>query len=1097
MYPLHRSTKDGLATPVRRLVVAVLLAVASLPATAQPADGPQLARVLILDSFHDEYTWTERMTAAATSVLESSELFQVEVTIEHLDLRRNEGSEYRSLLLELLREKYAGDRDYDVVIAFETPAMQVLFENRADWFPASSAVVAGTSAVTAEALAPHRSWATGVRAGLDYRGTVELALSLHPGTNAVYVLADDTRSGREDREALQALEDELPTGVDLHLLTDVSIDDLPVVLRGLPDDAVLFTNGYSSGPHGKTIGYGEVWSLIAEHAPVPVYSVYDQNVARFGATGGSVTTGTVQGRYAAQRALEILGGADPATIPIEEQAFTVYLDYERLQAFGVDEDAVPSGAVLFNEPVQSPSLYETHTAEVWTTIALIVTLASFIFVLMRLLQRRATAERRLAASSRAFHILSDCNQALIRGTSESEIADQICRVLADVGGYRGACVVYGDHDEARTLRRIASAGDAVERCPGSRLSWHDPESSSLGPIADAVASRETIVVADASSDDRYPVWSEAALAAGVTGAVAAPLVFENEVSGALCVCASHAGVFDGQERRLLAELADDLSFGVSGLRAAEARRTAEAVLRENREFLRSILETSPMGIMLVEESGAVPYANARARELLGPLVDDIIGSDPASWSRVTTLEGTPLTGADTPIRRVLLDAATVDTFQLRVPQAEGEPSAYLSLDAAPLYQENGEVRGAVVVVEDIRERIETQRELGAARDAAEESSRAKSSFMANMSHELRTPLNGILGMAQLLRSTTLDDTQGDYLEMLEYSADMLFRMVQDVLDFSEIEAGRIVLSEEVFDVEHLVDTICRTVRVQVDQDAVSFRWSVGAGCSRCRGDRARVAQVVYNLLTNAVKYTEHGTITLRVERAEAVTIVVEDTGVGMDESQVPRAFDAFTQLEDPYTKVHRGLGMGLPIVRGLVERMGGSIRIDSSPGNGTTARVALPLAVPDDEAAEREPVDEPAVDSPDLPSISVLLVEDEVINRMYLTSALEDRGCEVASAGNGKDALRQISDDEYDVLLLDIGLPDMDGAEVAHRIRTGAAGERAARTPIVAVTAYTGREDLERYEAVGIDHVMSKPIDLGRLSELLARLARRGAARPA
>lgn len=1095
MYRGRPSTDDRTATLARWLVVAVLLAAGAGTVAAQADDDTRFARVLILDSFHDEYTWTERMTDAATATLEAHPARTIDLTIEHLDLLRHEGPEYRSLLLETLREKYADGHPYDVVIAFETPAMQLLVEHRSEWFPSASVVVAGTSAVTDEALAPYRSWATGVRAGLDYRGTVELALSLHPQTSAIYGLVDDTRSGREDRDALLELEDDLPAGVELNLLESIPVDDLAVVLRGLPDDAVLFTNGYSGGPGGRTLGYAEAWRLIADHASVPIYSVYDQNIASYGATGGSVTTGGIQGALAAEKAIEIVEGADPAGLPVESQAFTVYLDHERLEAFGVDERAIPANAVLFNAPPQTTTLYESHTAEFWGAVTLLAAMFSFIGVLIHLLRRRATAERGLAVSSRAFHILSDCNQALIRGTTEWEIAEQVCKVLVDVGGYRDACVVYADRDESRTLRPIACAGESAVRCRDARVSWGDPGSSAAGPIADAVASQTAIVVADTSKETRYPAWREAAVSDGIAAAVAIPIVLDGVVSGALCVGAAQPDAFDAQERRLLAELADDVSFGVTGLRAAEARRTAEAVLRENREFLRSILETSPMGIMLIEESGAVPYANARARALLGPLVDDIIGTDPASWSRVTSLEGQPLTGADTPIRRVLAEGVAVDTFEMRVPQADGEASVYLSLDAAPLYQENGEVRGAVVVVEDIGERIETQVELAAARDAAEESSRAKSSFMANMSHELRTPLNGILGMAQLLRSTTLDDTQVDYLDMLEYSADMLFRMVQDVLDFSEIEAGRIVLADEDFDVERLVDTICRTVRVQVDENAVSFRWSVGDGCTRCRGDRARVAQVLYNLLTNAVKYTEHGTIALRVERDEALTILVEDTGMGMEASQVPRAFDAFTQLEDPYTKAHRGLGMGLPIVRGLVDRMGGTIVIESSPGNGTTARVSLPLASAEDAVPQPEPAREPALSAPNAPSVSLLLVEDEVINRMYLSSALEDRGCEVASAANGKDALRLVADNEYEVLLLDIGLPDIDGAEVAHRIRTGAAGEHAAGTPIVAVTAYTGREDLERYEAVGIDHVMSKPVDLGRLSELLARLAERGAVR--
>ena len=393
------------------------------------------------------------------------------------------------------------------------------------------------------------------------------------------------------------------------------------------------------------------------------------------------------------------------------------------------------------------------------------------------------------------------------------------------------------------------------------------------------------------------------------------------------------------------------------------------------------------------------------------------------------------------------------------------------------------------VAASARANLRSANALAAAERAAVTANEAKSAFLAMMSHELRTPLNGVMGMARALQRTSLDARQQGHVEMILRSGDGLLTILNDVLDLSKIEAGRMDLEICAFDLRDVAEGAVALWAEQAAAKRLVLACEIDPDLpAAVLGDETRVRQIVLNLVSNALKFTDAGEIVIAVRPEPAadgdggIAISVRDTGIGISEEQAESLFRPFAQAEASTARRYGGTGLGLSICRTLSTRMGGDISVDSRPGEGSTFRVWLPL--PPAPATEAQAEAQPSA----LPPLRILVADDNPINQTVARAVLEAAGARVEVADDGAQALAQLRVAAFDVVLMDVNMPRMDGIEAVSRIRAGQAGR--ADVPVLALTADAMAGEEARLKALGFNGLQAKPVQpaalIGAIAEVTA-----------
>jgi signal transduction histidine kinase/ActR/RegA family two-component response regulator len=377
-----------------------------------------------------------------------------------------------------------------------------------------------------------------------------------------------------------------------------------------------------------------------------------------------------------------------------------------------------------------------------------------------------------------------------------------------------------------------------------------------------------------------------------------------------------------------------------------------------------------------------------------------------------------------------------------------------------------------------------------ARLAAERASYAKSQFVANMSHEIRTPLNGVLGMTQAMAKDDLSEIQRERLDVVQRSGEILLTILNDILDFSKIEAGKLTLEISPFDLEELAQGAHAAFTAVAQKKGLSFDLRVEASaCAIFNGDATRVRQIIYNLVSNALKFTEDGHVRVLVKGLDVgFSIQVADTGIGISDDNLKRLFSKFEQADASTTRRFGGTGLGLAICRELTVLMGGRIDVRSVVGEGSTFIVDLPLErLPNDAAApSADPVpDLVAADDVAERPVRLLAAEDNRVNQLVLKTLLHQAGIYPVLVDDGRAAVEAWASEAWDIVLMDMQMPVMDGLTATRMIREQERLTGRPRTPIVALTANAMSHHLADYRAAGIDAFVSKPIDIGKLIEAI------------
>jgi len=402
---------------------------------------------------------------------------------------------------------------------------------------------------------------------------------------------------------------------------------------------------------------------------------------------------------------------------------------------------------------------------------------------------------------------------------------------------------------------------------------------------------------------------------------------------------------------------------------------------------------------------------------------------------------------------------------------------------------------------DVTDRKRVQSELERASREAEAGVRMKDQFLANMSHEIRTPLNGVIGLTALLLESELAPQQREYLEMVKNSADSLMTLVNDILDFSKIEAGKYELDPIEFVLRDYLTESVRIMQLRAAQKGIGLGVTVGAEVpERVIGDPDRLRQVLMNLIGNAIKFTAQGGVELlvSVERLgpEAATLhfVVEDTGIGIAPAKRASIFEAFSQADGSTTRQYGGTGLGLAICSQLVTLMGGRVWVESEVGKGSCFHFTVNFGLPAPGGEQRPASPETAAEGVPVGDAEpagrrILLAEDNIVNQRLVRGVLERHGFRVTAVANGAEVLRALESGPFDLVLMDVQMPELDGLETTIRIRRKESAGGTPRMPIIALTAHVLQADRDRCLEAGMDYYIAKPIEPVALVDLVRRAA--------
>jgi len=684
---------------------------------------------------------------------------------------------------------------------------------------------------------------------------------------------------------------------------------------------------------------------------------------------------------------------------------------------------------------------------------------------------RKAAEARIVRLTQLYAALSQCNQAIVHSTSAEELFPKICRDSVEFGGMKMSWVGMVDEGSVE-VRPVTSFGSGTGYLDEISILTDLADPLGRGPTGTAIREGKPVWCQDFLNDPSTEPWREGGALHGWASSAALPLRLMGRTIGAFTVYSGQPGAFDEEARDLLEEMGDDISFALEGYKREEELSKLE-------EQNRSILKTAMDGFVLMDLQGRVRAVNDSYCRMVGYREEELltmgIGELEASETREQTAAH---------IQQIVSQGQ--DRFESRHRCSDG---TLIDVEVSIQFRPSDNL--LAIFVRDVTSLKAMNAKLVEALSRAESASRAKSEFLAIMSHELRTPLNGVLGFAELLAETHLDDEQREHARMIASSGSHLLAIVSDILDFASIEKGTMAIRVAPMAVADVVNAAADMVRNTASEKGIAFRCEVAAGVpEKITADGERIRQILINLLGNAVKFTSSGSVVLRVVPASEdgrnfLDFSVEDTGIGISSETLSRLFHPFVQADSSFHRSFGGTGLGLAISKRIAEAMGGSITLVSAPGKGSTFTFRLPLeasgpASSDPAVAvpiEQEPVAHPG---------NLVLVADDDRDSLTLAGKmLETLGYRAEFAVDGAETLQAFVPGKFSAILMDMAMPVMDGLEATKKIREAEA-DAGSHVPIIALTANVMPGDRERCLASGMDDFLTKPF---KRAELAAKLA--------
>lgn len=525
---------------------------------------------------------------------------------------------------------------------------------------------------------------------------------------------------------------------------------------------------------------------------------------------------------------------------------------------------------------------------------------------------------------------------------------------------------------------------------------------------------------------------------------------------------------------------NEKSFFCLFIQDVSEKKEAENLRRIQEEKYQNVIAHMNLGLLEVDNNDVILYANQSFVVMSGYEKGELIGKK--TTDIFITGENVHTLNSKNKIRKEGIS----DIYQVPIKNKSGEQQ-WWAISGAPNYDSKGNVVGSIGIHLDITQQKRLEIELEKEKVNALESSKAKEVFLANMSHEIRTPLNAIIGFLRELEKQELSEIQKKYINNSSIASKHLMSIINNILDISKIEAGEMSLEEEDFVFEKKISNVMAVLHPMLTQKGLDLNITISNKISKVlRGDALRIQQILFNLIGNAIKFTSKGSIAINCEVVDdnaifqKLQISISDTGIGMEKSFVSTIFNKFSQEDKAITRKYGGTGLGLSITRELVKLMGGKIEIESEKYVGTIIHIFLNFIKGSIQNIEIKNVDKQCVS---IENISILVVEDNYLNRMVVQNSLQYYNCKVTEAENGLEAIEILKNRNFDIILMDIQMPEMGGIEATEIIRK----ELNLSTPIIALTANAFKSEIDKCKNAGMNDYVCKPFDENVLIETIAK----------